>query len=176
MVNTMRCKLSRRWLSVAVLLCGGAGCAEPSGGDGKASEARSPTRGAEDPATAQAPSPTRIALPALFGIMQGLQENMDRISHALWVEDFEGLAVAAEAVADHPRVPAEEFERISGVLGPDMSRFGAADMAVHDLAVRLAEEARGNDLEAALATDAELRRGCAACHSEFRERLRAGIP
>ena len=165
--------VSWRWLVVvAGALCGVAACAEPSGQDGSGGEAGSDAA----PITAQAPSPSRIALPTLFSIMLGLQRDMDRISHALWLEDFDSLAVAAESVANHPRVPADEFERISGVLGPDMSRFGGADMAVHDLAVRLADEARRQDLDAALGTDAELRAGCVACHSEFRERLRAGIP
>lgn len=120
-------------------------------------------------------SPTRVALPGLFSIMAGLQSEMARISRGLWLEAMDTVAAGADGVANHPRVPPEEFRRIQGVLGEEMSRFGGLDGRVHDLAVRLAEEARAGDLDAVLSTDAELRRACVACHAEFRERLRDAI-
>lgn len=129
----------------------------------------------QDAGAAAAASPMRAVLPGLFSIMVGLQGDMDRISHGLWLAELDTVAVAAQSVADHPRVPPDEFQRISGVLGADMSRFGGMDMEVHDLAVRLAEEATAGDLEAVLTIEAELRRACVACHTAFRERLRAEI-
>jgi hypothetical protein len=129
----------------------------------------------QDSAAAAAASPMRAVLPGLFSIMVGLQGDLDRISHGLWLAELDAVAVAAQSVADHPRVAPAEFQRISGVLGADMSRFGGMDMEVHDLAVRLAEEATAGDLEAVLSTEAELRRACVACHTAFRERLRAEI-
>ncbi|MFP3947318.1 MAG: hypothetical protein ACLFWG_01180, partial [Longimicrobiales bacterium] len=77
---------------------------------------------------------------------------------------------------NHPRVPPAEFQRISSILGSEMNRFREMDVRVHDLGVRLAEEAGEGNLDAAVATDAELRRACVACHSEFRNALRDAIP
>lgn len=124
--------------------------------------------GAEVPAT-------RVALPGLFSIMVNLQGDMARISRGLWIENFDTIAAGADAIANHPRVPQQEFQRISDVLGADMSRFGGMDQEVHDLAVRLAEEARRGEIEPVLSTEAELRRGCVACHTAFRDRLREAI-
>lgn len=120
-------------------------------------------------------SATRVALPGLFSIMVELQGDMARISRGLWIENFDTIAAGADAIANHPRVPQQEFQRISEVLGSDMSRFGGMDREVHDLAVRLAEEARSGELEPVLSTDVELRRGCVACHTAFRDRLREAI-
>lgn len=129
----------------------------------------------ESGGSSQASSTTRVALPGLFSIMAGLEGDMARISRGLWLANFDTVAAGADAIADHPRVPPEEFQRISTVLGEDMSRFGGMDTRVHDLAVRLSEEARREELDAVLTTDAELRRACVSCHSTFRERLRQEI-
>lgn len=147
------------------------GCAPESGDGGPSDTARQGT----ESDTVQPSSPTSVALPGLFSIMAGLERDMVRISRGLWLEDLDSVAAAADAVANHPRVPPEEFERISSVLGEEMPVFGGMDTHVHDLAVRLAEEARRNELDAVLSTDAELRQACVSCHSTFRDRLRQEI-
>jgi len=159
---------------LAALLLPGCDADSRAGGSGDAPRQEA-ERPAEEGEASRASSPTRVALPGLFSIMAGLEGEMARISRGLWLESFDTVAAGADAVADHPRVPPEEFQRISAVLGEEMSRFGGMDMRVHDLAVRLSEEARRAELEAVLATDAELRRACVACHSAYRERLRQEI-
>ena len=152
-----------------------AACA-PESGDGERPDSTPQTGDREAETTDTAPdASTRVALPGLFSIMAGLETDMARVSRGLWLEDLDTVAVGADAVANHPRVPPEEFQRISSVLGEEMPSFGAMDARVHDLAVRLAEEARGGRLGAVLSTDAELRQACVACHSTFRERLREEI-
>lgn len=159
---------------LALPACGQSGPeGTPAGGAPSSSGGGSPA-GTAASDTAPTPS-TRFALPGLFSIMAGLQGEMARVSRGLWLEDFDTVAAGADGVANHPRVPPDEFRRISGVLGEEMSRFGGMDGRVHDLAVRLGEEAGAGDLEAVLSTDAELRRACVACHSAFRERLREAI-
>lgn len=118
---------------------------------------------------------TRVALPGLFSIMIGLQADMAKVSRGLWMENLDTVSAGADAVADHPRVPPREFERISDILGADMSRFGAMDGEVHDLAVRLSEAAARGALDEVLAAESDLRRGCVDCHSEFRDRLRTSL-
>lgn len=150
-------------------------CAPESGdGEGPGSAPESPDREAGTMDAVGGPS-TRVALPGLFSIMAGLEADMAQISRGLWREDLDTIAAGADAVAGHPRVPPEEFQSISSVLGEEMSAFAGMDMRVHDLAVRLAEEARTGQLSAVLATDAELRQACVSCHSTFRERLREAI-
>lgn len=139
----------------------GEGQARPGGGAG------------DDPASGD--SAVRVALPGLFSIMVGLQGDMARVSRGLWLENFDTIGAGADAVADHPRVPQEEFQRISEILGSDMTRFGAMDQEVHDLAVELSDAAGRGALEEVLAIEAELRQGCVSCHSAFRERLRESL-
>jgi len=145
-------------------------------GDAAASEAAE-IEGGESRASPDArttgPSPAgSVALPGLYTIMIDLQGEMARISRGVWSESLDTVAAGGRAVANHPRVPPSEFERISSVLSSEMNRFREMDVRVHDLAVRLAEEAEEGDLDAAVSTDIELRRACVACHSEFRDRLR----
>lgn len=166
-----------RWttpiLLAALLLPGcDADSTERGAPDSSRQEATRATEGGE---AVQAPSAARVALPGLFSIMAGLEGDMAQISRGLWLENFDTVAAGADAIANHPRIPPEEFGRISGVLGEEMPSFGGMDMRVHDLAVRLAEEARREELDAVLSTDADLRRACVSCHSTFRERLREQI-
>jgi hypothetical protein len=118
---------------------------------------------------------TRAALPTLFSIMLGLQLDMTRIGEALWVESYDTIAAAALRVAEHPEIPPEEGQRIARVLSDDMARFQELDGTVHDLSVRLADEAEQQDLAAILTTEAGIREACVECHTAFRERLRDGI-
>lgn len=127
-------------------------------------------QGAADSVTA-----TRAALPTLFTLMLGLQGDMSRVSHGLWLEQYDSIAAAARAVANHPMVPPEEAEQIREVLGADMVRFKGFDQTVHDLAVHMAEAADARDMAGVLEADAALRDGCVACHTAFRTRLREGI-
>lgn len=151
-------------------------------------------RAADDPATSIAETPadtaspdaassgsstaaagTRMALPGLFTIMAGLEQDLYRISRGLWLADPDAIAAGADGVASHPEIPSGEAERIASVLGPEMQAFAALDREVHDLSVRIRELARQGEVDAVLPLDAAMRRGCAGCHSRFRETLRAAI-
>lgn len=153
---------------------------EPEGAGLPSGDAGPPAAGGAEMVEAPAAdtgsaSATRVALPGLYSIMAALQADMARVSRGLWLEDLDTVAAGADAVANHPQVPPEEFQRISEVLGEEMSRFGGMDMEVHDVAVRLGDAADRADLESVLALDAELRRACVRCHSTYRQRLRAEI-
>lgn len=126
-------------------------------------------------ASVDAAASTRAALPGLFTIMAGLQEDMAGLERSLWREDFDSAAVRATAIADHPTVPAAEAQAIAGVLGPDMAAFKQKDTEVHDLAVEIRDFARSRQLEEILTAKADLVQGCVGCHTEFRERIRAGV-
>lgn len=141
-------------------------------------EAASPASTSEEvPATSasSAGTSTRGVLPGLFAIMAGLEQNLTEVSRGIWLEDYAGIQAAAEAVAGHPAVPPEELELVSEALGADLARFKEWDKTVHDLAVRMAEAAKDQEMSPVLSVDSELRAGCVGCHSEFRERLREAI-
>jgi hypothetical protein len=165
---------ARALLTAGILLLVGAACAEaPDAGEEAAADtaaAAADTAEPQDPAAA-----ARAALPGLFNIMVGLQGDAYRISRGLWTEQLDTIAAAARSIANHPQVTADELRVVQGILGDDIVAFRALDMQVHDLAVRLGEAAAAGDLEAVVATDAELRAGCVECHTQFRDRLRSGI-
>jgi cbb3-type cytochrome oxidase cytochrome c subunit len=61
------------------------------------------------------------------------------------------------------------------VLGEEMQTFGRMDRNVHDLAVQIGALADQESLLALVDRVSALDRGCVACHSQFRDRLRAEL-
>ncbi len=104
-------------------------------------------------------------------IMVALGDQMTRAQAGLWVEDYEAIAAAARAVAEHPHVSPEERARVQAALGADFADFAQADRKVHDSAVRLAEAADTQSAESTLGELLEVQSGCVACHTQFRDRL-----
>jgi cytochrome c556 len=92
------------------------------------------------------------------------------------MEDYAEVAARAGAVADHPHVAPEEMQRLQGILNPEMSRFVAADQAVHDAAVRLRRTAEARQMDGDVQHLSEVQAGCVSCHTHFRERLRTDRP
>lgn len=108
----------------------------------------------------------------LVVIMRQLSSDLAAFSYALWLEDYQEMTARAASIADHPGMTAEEVQRIQTELGPEMADFLEADEAVHQASVRMHEAASEQQLDAILDNLAELQRGCVACHTRFRERLR----
>ncbi len=165
------------WLVLAVIWAFASACQH--GEDGVESNGTDREAVADRPedggATAEGTTPMRAALPGLFGVMAGLEQDMAALSSALWREDFDAITDHATAIATHPQVPPPERQTIAGVLGQDMAAFKAVDTRVHDLAVRIRTLAEDEDLDAILMTEAQLRQGCVACHTNFRDRLREAL-
>lgn len=105
-------------------------------------------------------------------IMQQLGVEMGRLTAALWLEDYAAMTTSAGAIADHPHIAEEELGRIQRTLGADMPAFETIDREVHEAAVGLHEAARRRDLDGIVRQLGDVQRGCVACHSRFRERLR----
>jgi hypothetical protein len=136
------------------------GCA-----DGDRLEIGPTSEAAQDaPAAVEGPETLRT-------VMSGLRGDMIRLSEGLWTGDFRTVAVAAEAVAEHPEVGPEERLRVQTALGGDFPDFVAADRRVHEQAMRVREAALREDTAAVLASLSDLQHGCIACHTTFRERL-----
>lgn len=109
---------------------------------------------------------------ALRPIMQRLSSDMAGLAQAIWFEDYEAMTTTSAAVADHPHISDDEMQRIEAELGIELSTFHEMDEAVHESAVRLHNAAATRQLDEVLDLFSEVQRGCVACHTEFRERLR----
>ena len=110
---------------------------------------------------------------SLGTIMQELRQDFFDVSDGFLLDDFDRIAEGALAIAEHPRIPAEQVERISGELGPEMAVFRNFDVQVHELSLELYKAAKERDRDAAVAAYQSMVRACFDCHSAYRERVAA---
>ena len=109
----------------------------------------------------------------LLRIMQRLGTRMSALTYGLMTDDSAMVTTSAAAIAEHAPIAADDLERIRGVLGADMAEFERLDAAVHEGSVRLHDAAAAGRTADVLTGLTEVQRGCVACHSQFRERLRS---
>lgn len=154
------------------LACGAADEAEiPSVGDPDEHAGAVAEPAADEPDHAHAASGGQDAQ-ALLPIMRRLGADLTALTYALMAEDWETAATSAAAMADHAPISADEIERIQATLGEEMEAFEELDEAVHHAAVELREATRARDTDAVLEHLFRMQRGCVACHTQFRVRLR----
>lgn len=110
--------------------------------------------------------------PALRGVMQDLDKNMQMISHGISLGDWQLVENTALAIANHPKPPMSDRMRIKKLLGTDMVRFKGHDIKTHDSAIALSEIAARKDGDAVITEFAKLQAACLACHQEFRKPFR----
>ena len=110
---------------------------------------------------------------ALLVIMQRLGTRMSALTYGLMTDDGRMVATSAAAIAEHAPIAPDDLARIQRGLGADMAEFERLDAAVHEGSVRLHEAAAAGRTADVLTRLNEVQRGCVACHSQFRERLRA---
>jgi len=124
-----------------------------------------------------------VALPAtavtgettLKEIMQELRRNFLEVSDGFLLDDFDKVAEGAIAIAEHPRIPPEQIERVANELGPEMPVFKNFDVQVHELALELYKAAQDRDRAAALAAYQGMVAACFDCHAAYRERVAAAL-
>ena len=112
----------------------------------------------------------------LLVIMQKLGSDMAALTHGIMTEDTALVARSAADVAAHPDIAPGELARIQAELGTAMAEFERLDAVVHEASVALHDAARTGDMDAVLSRLHEVQRGCVACHTQFRERLRTAAP
>jgi cytochrome c556 len=116
-----------------------------------------------------------LAAPVVAGegpmnrMMQGLSENMARINEGIWREDFEAIAGAAEAIAEHPLPPLLQRLELLAQLGTDSSRFMKADKEMQGAALALKEAAGGRQVAEVVSRYQLLQQHCVECHSWYRQ-------
>lgn len=129
-----------------------------------------PAPGQDHPPTAGAP-PTNQPQ-GLRPVMQQLAVDMSALTSALWVENYDEMILRSRAIANHADIPPAEMQRIRDILGRDVARFEFLDEQAHIAAHRMYAAAQARKLDAFLRDLADVQRGCASCHTQFRGRLR----
>jgi mono/diheme cytochrome c family protein/cytochrome c556 len=104
-------------------------------------------------------------------IMQKLGSDYSRLNHAILLEDFDGAAQAAHAIAYHDKPPMSQRMKILGSLGTDMPKFKQADGKVHALAIKIEEAAKAGDMPLLMQRQSQMLSACMACHSTYRSRV-----
>lgn len=112
---------------------------------------------------------------SLKAIMQDLRDNLVDITDGLVADDLGLVARGAAGIADHPRIPAGQVQRVAEELGEDMPIFKRLDTWVHDLALEIKVAAETSDRSAIAANYQKMMEGCMACHNAFKDRVAAAL-
>lgn len=104
-------------------------------------------------------------------IMQGLRDDYVKIADGLLTDDFDLVAAGASAIANHPKIPAQQVQLVAAELGQEMPSFKRLDMRVHDLSLDIRDAAEVADRDKALRSYQEMTEGCVACHSAYKKRV-----
>lgn len=104
--------------------------------------------------------------------MEELGEHSERIVKAINHEDWQWVAREARAIADHPRPPVEERERIMAFAGERRAEFQETDHAAHEAAATLADVAEMGNGRDVIRAFADLQATCLDCHASFRDDFR----
>ena len=108
-------------------------------------------------------------------LMVGLGQDMSRVNDGIWHEDFTMIEKAADAIAEHPRITADEMLAIQNALGNRFAMFVGHDRMVHDTATRLATAAKQESMIDVMRYHSELTQFCVACHTNYRTEVRAAL-
>ena len=112
---------------------------------------------------------------SLKGIMQGLRDDLIKITDGLLVDDFALIAEGALGIAEHPKIPAEQVKLVAAELGAEMPAFKQLDTLVHDLSMEVKAAAEAADRDTAYRHYLEMTDGCLACHALYRERVATAL-
>ena len=106
-------------------------------------------------------------------IMQDMRLNFLDISDGFLLDDFDKIAEGALAIAEHPRIPPEQVQRVADELGAEMPVFKNFDVQVHELSLEIYKAAKDRDRAAAVTAYQGMVAACFACHAAYRERVAA---
>ena len=106
-------------------------------------------------------------------IMQEMRLNFLNISDGFLLDDFDKIAEGALAIAEHPRIPPEQVQRVADELGAEMPVFKNFDVQVHELSLEIYKAAKERDRAAAVTAYQGMVAACFACHAAYRERVAA---
>ena len=106
-------------------------------------------------------------------IMQGLRDSLVEIADGLLTDDFVLIARGANAIAEHPHIPADQVQLVAAELGEEMPAFKRFDHRVHHLSLEIKAAAKALDREATVTAYQRMVDGCLACHDAYKDRVAA---
>ena len=110
---------------------------------------------------------------SLKTIMQEMRRNFLDVSDGFLLDDYNRIAEGALAIAEHPRIPPQQVERVAAELGAEMPVFRNFDVQVHELSLELYKAAKEKDRAAAVVAYQGMVVACFDCHAAYRERIAA---
>lgn len=116
------------------------------------------------------PAFSRAGDGAMEEVMQRMAEEMTRISHGLWREDYSTVAEAAGNLVKHPMPPLLERLALLAQLGSDATQFMKADQALQSAAMELKAAAKQRRLDEVTVRYQTVQQRCVDCHSWYRKR------
>lgn len=111
----------------------------------------------------------------LKAIMTELRQNFLDVSDGFLLDDFDKIAEGALAIAEHPRIPASQAQRVADELGAEMAVFKNFDVQVHELSLEIYKAAKEGDQVAARSAYLGMISACIDCHTAYRERVGAAL-
>lgn len=102
-------------------------------------------------------------------IMQDLGRNMQNITGAISLADWDKVAKITPQIAAHPQPPLSEKMRILAYLGADAARFRGCNEQTHEAAHAMGKAAQRGDGRAVIQSFAKVQESCLACHQSFRK-------
>ena len=108
-------------------------------------------------------------------IMQELRNNLIEISDGILTDNFEQVAQGAASIAEHPQIAPAQVALVAAALGPEMPAFKHLDNVVHDLSLEISAAAEALDRDAVISGYQRVIKGCADCHSSYKERVAAAL-
>lgn len=115
--------------------------------------------------------PTQAGNTELARIMQGLDRQMQAISHDIAMEDWPAVARDAGKIAQHAHLSAAEHQRIADRLGTLAEHFEHHDHRTHQAAESLAKTAAKGEGKAIISSFQALQMSCLECHQATRKAL-----
>ena len=109
----------------------------------------------------------------LKAIMQEMRLNFLDITDGFLLDDFNKIADGALAIAEHPRIPPEQVQRVAAQLRTEIPVFKNFDVQVHELSLEIYKAAREQDRAAAVTAYQGMVAACFDCHAAYRERVAA---
>lgn len=108
---------------------------------------------------------------SLKQIMQQLGNDYSSLNHAILIEDFDGAASAAHAIASHDKPSLGQRMKVLSRLGSEMSAFKEADDKVHNLAITIEKAAKAKDMSLLIQQQSQMLAACMSCHTSYRSRV-----
>lgn len=102
-------------------------------------------------------------------MMLSLQIQLDALTRAVIIDDFEAAHAAAHGIATHAGPSSEELQQLMEILADKSKDFKACDKEVHHFAMETARSAQSNEGDAMVDMYIKLVKQIRLCHLEFRK-------